>query len=141
DWCNPRNVLQVLRRVRNVKNKNIIFYYESKKSKDIYEQLYPEVYNNKDVYDKLKWADRLEKASSSREDFYELCKLNKIRISVNELSKEQLKDLEDLIKFDENDDYRIKYESIPDITENVLRDLRELYEEGKISITQKYMIE
>ena len=137
DWNNIRDVLQALRRIRNIKNKKITIYYEPKNKSDIYEKMYPSVDEFITEYKTIIDADKLERTCYNIESFYMLCKINGIIPSANIDDA----DLEKLIKFDENDDYRITYDRIDDIDEERLLELYKKYEGGLISLREKYEIE
>ena len=135
-WNNIRDVLQVLRRIRHIKNKTITIYYEPKKKGNIFLKSYPHVEDFYEEFRELIRCDLLERQNYSKESFYMLCKQNGITSS-DDIDPQ----LEDLIKFEKNDDYRITYDTINDVDYETCSNLVKKYEGGLISLTEKYEIE
>ena len=138
-WVNPRDFIQVVYRIRNPISKEIVIYSEPKRSCKIEQFEYKKI--GCPIQDVLIKNDILERSCYSLNSLYYLCERNGIKVKSNGLSKDDLKDLETLIIFDESDDYRITYDSISDIDSKTLQELYNKYEGGYITLYEKYQIE
>lgn len=136
-WVNPRDIIQVSKRPRYVKNNTMIMYVEPYAKTLIEKNTIPR-YMECDIYKNMINMYLIEKNCFCKNALFHLCKKNGIGIS--KTNPEYLLS-RDLIKFEEDDDFRIKYNDIKDITKNqvVLYKERSLY--GELTLYEKYELE
>ena len=138
-WLNPRSIVQSIYRPRHIKNNRIIIYSEPNRISPIKKELYPHI--NCEVYRNLIDNVIIEKSCYGLDSLYYLAKRNGIGMISTGLSIEEYNELEELVKFEEQDDYRITYDKIKNINEERLIELYNKFEGGKISLSEKYELE
>lgn len=136
DSVNPRDVIQVSKRVRHLKNNQMILYAEPSSKMLITPNILVE--SDDPIFKQLKKDVLLERECYSLDSLYYLCERNSISIDTTKIV-EPLG--ESLITFEETDDYCIRYENLRDITEKEYFELKTLYEGGKINYYQKLEVE
>jgi hypothetical protein len=143
-WCNPRDVIQVLNRPRKIKNTEMKIYIERENPRMIERRVYGKL--GVDAVHRLMQCEQfrnliknitIEENACCLKAFKTLCKMNGIHFE----KREEWTENQDLIKFENNDDYRITYDKIKDISREKRTQLLERYEGGKISLYEKYQLE
>lgn len=141
DWINPRDFIQVLYRLRNLIDNNMIVYFEKSQNSLLKRDNNPVVKllaNYCKVYDNLLRLNNIEEQNFSKNALYNLCENNGIKIVVNELEiPENLPSLD--IK--EDDDFRITWNKIKDIDKEEYNKLNKKLEIAEITLYEKYQIE
>ena len=142
NWSNPRDVIQVLNRPRSIVDTEMKIYIEPKKNYLISRRDYGKMSMNAyhslmkcDIYKTLIKNTTIEENSCNIDAFKILCRRNGINF------EEEIEFTDSLLYFEENDDYKITYESIKDISPKEKKELEEKYKGGHISLYEKYQLE
>ncbi len=137
DFVNPRDVIQVSKRLRYVKDTKMTMYSEPPKKALFEENIL--VQNDCPVFTQLKKDVLLERECYSLDSLYYLFERNSIELTT-EIVSEDFGD-ESLVKFEDSDDYCIRYQTLKDITQAEYELLLKDYEGGRINLYQKLEIE
>lgn len=135
-FTNPRDIIQVVKRPRKIKNTEMVLYTEPNYPNLFQQFLYPEF--GCPVFSQLKIDLQLEREAFNLDSFKLLCERNSITFK-DELVNED--DLEDLIKFEDSDDYCIRFKDLPLLTQE---DYHELYIKsrgGQINYIEKLSVQ
>ena len=135
-YTDPRDLIQVVKRPRTIKDNTMILYAEPPQKCLFQNHCYPEF--ECPVFKQLKKDVQIEKESFSLQSFYALCERNSIDIKEEAVNEE---DLEDLIQFEENDDYCIRYKHLRKLTYTEYNELNLQSKGGKINYMEKLEIE
>ena len=136
DFVNPRDVIQVSKRLRNVKNNEMIMYCEPSKKALMQDNIF--VASDCPVFTQLKKDVLLERECYSRDSLEYLFQRNEVEVKGEHVI---VGDLPMLIKFEESDDYCIRYKDLRNLTQSEYTNLVKEFEGGRINYYQKLEVE